>query len=231
MTDPGRGSREPAPDASAESVRSSVATDGRPPADGAASGPGEDAGSEAGNPEESGGEDGRTAGADGGAYGGAVGAFPYAFRASDSWLFRTYAAAGGLLAAAVVVVFALALVSLLGRTQGATGGTFTFSRAFFLVLLVLVLGPVVAPVLLVARRHRRTGSTAAYDRGLAAAGYAFALALYLGLVVSAPADLTDPAGGPLGPVVGLLYALPRAAGVVPPLVAAALVYAVHRALR
>jgi hypothetical protein len=165
-------------------------------------------------------------------YGGLVGAFPYAVRTSESRLFRVYAVGGGLLAGLIVVLFALALVTLLGRTAGATGGTFTFSRAFFVVVMVLVVVPLVAPVLLVARRHRRSGSTAEYDRALAGAGCLFVFALYLGLVISAPDSLTDdPGGGPLGAVVTWLYALPRTAGAVPPLVAAAGVYAVHRLVR
>lgn len=166
------------------------------------------------------------------AYGGVVGAFPYAFRTSESRLFRTYAAVGGLLAGLVVAFFVLALVTLVGRTAGATGGTFTFSRAFLLVVMVLVVVPLIAPVLLVARRHRRTASTVTYDRALAVTGYLFVGALYVGLVVSAPASLTDdPGGGPLGAVVAWLYSLPRAAGAVPPLVATVGEYAVHRWLR
>jgi len=169
---------------------------------------------------------------DGDSYGGVVGAFPYAFRTSGSRLFRSYAAVGGLLAAVVVALFVLALVTMVGRTASATGGTFTFSRAFFVVVMVLVVVPLVAPVLLVARRHRQSGSTAEYDRALAGAGCLFVFALYLGLVISAPDSLTDdPGGGPLGAVVTWLYALPRTAGAVPPLVAAAGVYAVHRLVR
>lgn len=165
------------------------------------------------------------------AYGGVVGAFPYAFRTSDSRLFRAYVAVGGLLAVLVVVLFALSLVVLVGETAGAPGGTFTFSRAFLLVVMLLVVVPLIAPVLLVARRHRRTGSTTGYDRALAATGYLFIVALYLGLVISAPESLTDdPGGGPLGAVVQWLYGLPRGAGVVPPLVAGVSVYVVHRAL-
>lgn len=166
------------------------------------------------------------------AYGGVFGAFPYAFRTSDSRLFRTYAVAGGLVAALVVVLFVFSLVVLVAETVGATGGTFTFSRAFLVVVMVLVVVPLVAPVLFVARRHRRVGSTVGYDRTLAATGYLFVLALYLGLVVSAPESLTDdPGGGPVGALVARLYALPRAGGVVPPLLAAALVYLAHRRLR
>ena len=168
--------------------------------------------------------------ADDDAYGGVVGAFPYAYRATGSRLFRTYVVAGGLVTGVVVVLFALAVVTLIGATAQATGGTFTFSRAFFVVVMLLVVAPLVAPVLAVARRHRRGGSTVRYDRALAAAGYLFVFSLYVGLVVSAPASLTEGPTGPLAPVVAWLYSLPRAAGVVPPVLAAAAVYAVHRAM-
>ncbi|PSQ42329.1 hypothetical protein BRD17_08920 [Halobacteriales archaeon SW_7_68_16] len=169
---------------------------------------------------------------DGDSYGGVVGAFPYAFRTSGSRLFRSYAAVGGLLAAVVVALFVLALVTMVGRTASATGGTFTFSRAFLLVVMVLVVVPLIAPVLLVARRHRRTASTVAYDRALAAAGYLFVVALYVGLVISAPPSLTDgPGSGPVGALVAWLYSLPQVAGAVPPLSAAAYVYLAHRRFR
>jgi len=176
--------------------------------------------------------DGAAAAGETDAYGGIFGAFPYAFRASDSRLLRTYVVVGGLIAALVVVLFVLSLVVLVAETVGATGGTFTFSRAFLVVVMVLVVVPLVAPVLFVARRHRRVGSTAGYDRTLAATGYLFVLALYLGLLVSAPESLTDdPGSGPVGALVARLYALPRAGGVVPPLLGAAVVYLAHHRLR
>jgi hypothetical protein len=88
-----------------------------------------------------------------------------------------------------------------------------------------------APVLLVARRHRRTGSSLAYDRALAAGGYLFLFSLYLALVVTAPPGLRDSPPAVLAPVVGVLYALPPAAGVVPPLVAIGVGYLLHRRYR
>ncbi|MFB6151664.1 MAG: hypothetical protein ABEJ40_07650 [Haloarculaceae archaeon] len=165
------------------------------------------------------------------AYGGILGAFPYAVRASDSWLFRGYAVAGGLLAALVVVLFALALVVLLGQTANAPGGRLTFSRAFYVFLMLLVVGPLIAPVVLVARRHRRAGSTTRYDRGLAVGGYLFVAGLYLGLVVSTPESQQRTATGVLGPALTALYDLPPAAGAVPPVVAAGLIVVLHRRLR
>jgi len=165
-------------------------------------------------------------------YGGLLGAFPYAFRRSDSRLFRLYVAAGGGLAVvlglAFFVSFALAVSGSLGL---ALGGTASFVRAFVVFVGFLVVFPLVAPVLLVARHHRRTGNDPAYDRALAAAGFGFVLSLYLAAVVSTPADQQETVMGVLAPVIRALYGLPRLAGLVPPVVAAALVYLAHRRYR
>jgi len=97
--------------------------------------------------------------------------------------------------------------------------------------------PLVAPVLLVARRHRReTSVRERYDSALAASGYVFALSVYLGVIASMPAEFQvgeelttrpDP-GGLFAPVVEALYALPPALSFLVPLAGALLVYAVHR---
>ncbi|WP_415379976.1 hypothetical protein [Halosimplex sp. TS25] len=165
------------------------------------------------------------------AYSGILTAFPYAFRASNSRVFRSYAAVSGLCTAGIVLLFAFAIVVLLGASAGAPGGSFTFSRAFFLFLMLLVVAPLVAPVLLVARRHRRTGSDARYDRALALSGYGFLAALYVMLVISVPAQQQSPPTGALGPVVALLYDLPAVAAVVPPLVVVGVMVTVHRRFR
>jgi len=174
-----------------------------------------------------------SAAGEGRSYKGIFGAFPYAFRASDSWLFRSYALVGGLAAGGVVVLFALALVVAIDATTGGGDGTFTFSRAFFVFLMLLVVAPLVAPILAVARRHRR-GSAATrdestgHDRALAASGYLFLLSLYLGLAISVPPALQEDSPGAVG---AFLYSLPRLAGVGPPLAGAALVYLVYRYYR
>jgi hypothetical protein len=166
--------------------------------------------------------------ADDDAYSGILGAFPYAYRTSESRLFRAYAAVGGLVALAVVLLFALALVVLLGGSAAATGGTFTFSRAFFIALMFLVIAPLVAPVLSVARRHRRSGSTLAYDRAVAATGFAFLASLFVMLAASVPAVQQSAPGGP---VVALLYVAPRVSGVAAPLAVSAALVVVHRRFR
>jgi hypothetical protein len=163
-----------------------------------------------------------------GSYNGLPGAFPYALRASDSWLFRGYVVLALFLSVAIALIFTFGLIQVLGNTVGARGGTFTFSRTFFLFVGVLVVAPLLAPVLLVARRHRRSASTVAYDRGLALSALVFVASLYVGLVISAPAGLRDPT---TNPIVLALYNLPRLAGLVPPLLAVGLMYVVHRVLK
>jgi hypothetical protein len=173
---------------------------------------------------------------DDGAYGGVLGAFPYAFRTSGSVLFRLYVLVGGLLAVLAVLVFGAALVVQVAGTLGGPGGTFTFARTLFVLLGLFVVAPLIAPVLLVARRHRRTGSDTRYDTLVAAAGVLFVVTLYLGLVASIPAEFTldgetqvrPPATGPLAPLVRLLYALPPVASPVVPLLGAALILLAHR---
>ncbi|MFB6135498.1 MAG: hypothetical protein ABEJ04_01940 [Halobacteriaceae archaeon] len=166
---------------------------------------------------------------DGGTYRGLLGAFRYSFGASDSWLFRAYVAVAGFAGLFVTLIFAFGVVTLLAATSSAAGGVFTLSRSFYLVVLVLVLVPLFAPVLLVARRHRRAGSTARYDRALALAGFLFLLSLYLAALVSAPPAQREAPPAAVAPVVEFLYALPPLAGLVPPVAAAALVYVAHRA--
>jgi hypothetical protein len=165
-------------------------------------------------------------------YRGVVGAFPYAARASESWLFRSYAVVSALAAAVVGFVFLAGVVRLIAATAVVPGGTLTLSRAFFVVLGLFVVAPIVAPTLLVARRHRlERGRDARYDAAVALAGYVFLASLYVGLLVASPAAFEEVPRGPAAPLVAALYSLPRAAGVVPPLAAAALVGVVHRLFR
>ena len=166
-----------------------------------------------------------------GTYRGLVGAFPYAFRASDSLIFRSYAVVGGLLALGATFLFAASVVTLLADTFRTAGGTFTFSRTFVVVVALAVVAPLVAPVLFVARAHRRGRASPIHDRAVAVGGYLFLFSLYLGLVISAPPALRDDPSGPLAPVIAALYGLPRLAGLVPPLLAAGAIYLLHRGYR
>ncbi|MFQ3319372.1 MAG: hypothetical protein ACI8UR_002219 [Natronomonas sp.] len=172
-------------------------------------------------------------------YGGLLGAFPYAFRHSDSRLFRAYTAVSGVLVAVLTLFFALALVVTVASTTGSASGTITFVRSVFILLGFLVVAPLVAPVLFVARRIRRGGSDAPYDAALGATGVVYTFTLYLGAIASMPAEFeldgqVTPRPEPTGvtaPLVEALYALPEALSWTIPLAGAALIYLVHRRLR
>ena len=171
-------------------------------------------------------------------YSGFLGAFPYAFRRSDSRLFRAYAAVGGLLAAALAVFFTFALVVTVASTATLSGGTITFVRSVFILFGFLVVAPLVAPVLFVARRHRRAGSDPGYDAGLAGAGAVYLVTLYCGAVASMPESFeidgqvtTRPEpSGLTAPVVEALYAVPEVLSWTIPLAGALLILLVHRRL-
>lgn len=164
-------------------------------------------------------------------YSGLLGAFPYAFRESDSRLFRAYAVGSGLLSGLLAVFFTLALVVVVASTAGGGDGTVTFVRSVFVVVGFVVVAPLVAPVLFVARRHRREGSDRRYDTGLAAAGIGYFVTLFLGVVASTPVEFRDDVSGPAAPFVEALYAVPESLSWTVPLAGAAIIYLVHRRLR
>ncbi|NHN63923.1 hypothetical protein G9463_11530 [Haloarcula sp. JP-Z28] len=161
-------------------------------------------------------------------YNGLPGAFPYAFRATDSLLFKAYVPVALLLSVAITLVFSFGLITQLAETGSVRGGTFTFSRSFFLFVGLLLVAPLLAPVLSVARRHRRTASSVAYDRALALSAFIFIGSIYLALLTSAPAELREPTQSA---VVGFFYSLPPIAGVVPPMLATLGIYLTHRLLK
>ncbi|ELZ96491.1 hypothetical protein C440_05068 [Haloferax mucosum ATCC BAA-1512] len=191
-------------------------------------------------------------------YGGVFGAFPYAFRHSESWLFKFYVLVGAAATGIVSLFVVFGLVVLIGATAGVPGGSLTLSRSFYVLVGLFIVAPLVAPILFVARRHRKTGSDRRYDLALALSGFVFMASVYVGLVASVPPELQTPPRpitlgpiiisgfGPLSfgplvfgpltisflvPVVGFLYDLPALYGLVPPLACAAGIYGVHRLLR
>jgi len=162
-------------------------------------------------------------------YRGVFGAIPYAIRHTESWTMRVYGVIGALAAGLIATVVTLALVVWMAETADVQGGTFLFSRSLYVVAGFAAVAPLLAPLLFVARRHRRGDSVRpGYDRKMAYGGFLFLLSLYVGLVISAPAALRDPTESA---VVSALYALPQPAGVVPPVAAAVAVFAVHYRLR
>jgi len=164
-------------------------------------------------------------------YDGLLGAFPYAFRASTSRLFKLYVLISGVATAFISLFIIVALVVLIGRTASIQGGSLTLSRAFYVVVGLLIILPAVAPTLAIARRHRR-GLTASkrLEAAVAVAGFGFLVSLYLGVVASMPATfslddetVTRPPAtgtGEFEPLVAGLYAIPIEFSWVVPLIGA-----------
>jgi hypothetical protein len=165
------------------------------------------------------------------AYRGVFGAFPYAARESDSWLFRSYALVSVVVGGGLALLFAFGLVVLVAQTAAITGGSLTLSRAFYVVVGLFIVAPVIAPTLLVARRHRRQGSTRRYDAALALAGYLLVASLYVALVITIPTGQQEAPTGAFAPAVATLYALPSVAAVAPPLVGIGTIWVAHRLAR
>ncbi|WP_458187461.1 hypothetical protein [Haladaptatus sp. NG-WS-4] len=169
--------------------------------------------------------DADTAGED---YSGLLGAFRYSFRTSESSIFRLYVVVSFLLGAVLGFVLVLALIQWFVGTLGQSA-LVTTSNAFLGVVAIFVLGPLFAPVLFVARRHRRDETTgSAYDTLLAVAGFVFVVSLYVGLVISVPPQFQSANVGAVG---SFLYSLPQSYGLVPPILAALLIFALHRLVR
>jgi hypothetical protein len=156
------------------------------------------------------------------AYSGVLGAVPYAVRRSESRLFRAYAVLGGLLAALLAVFFTLALVNAIAESVG--GGSLSGYRALVLLFGLAVGLPVVGPILLVARRHRRAAERGGrppdrgYDSLMGVLGVAALLSVYAALIISAPERFQSEVRGPLAVVATALYDAPAAASPLPPVV-------------
>lgn len=148
-----------------------------------------------------------------GDYRGLFGAFVAAVRWSDSVLFRAYAVVSVLVGGFTAILLVLGAVSWLA-TPAPIG-----QRALLGVLAILLLVPLWAPVLLVARRHRRGAGRRRADAALGLAGFGFVVGVYLALLISDPS--THQVAGPLGPVIAAIDALPRGYWVVPPVLAVA----------
>ncbi len=146
---------------------------------------------------------------------------------SESRLLRSYAVVGGVLAVLIAVVVVLALPQWVLWSLGGTA-TVTFSRAFLLVTGLAVLAPLLAPIVVAARRHDRGTATPRGDFLLAASGYLFVLSLYLSLLISAPPGNRDPPPDAIAPVVEALYGLDPVFGLVPPVAGALFVVLVAR---
>ena len=169
-------------------------------------------------------------------YRGLFGAFPYAFRHGDSRVFKLYVILGTLGTAFIGGLFVLSLVVWIGQTASAPGGSLTLSRTFIAVVGLFAAGPLLAPILLVARKHRRGFAYhPQYDTIMALLGVGFLLSIYVAAIVSIPECFEldgstvcrDPPSGLFGPVVGVLYALPQIAAIGPPVIMMAVMAGGH----
>ena len=156
-------------------------------------------------------------------YRGLPGAYASAFRRSDSYLLRAYVLASALVGAFVVVLLVLGVVSWLA-TPAPLG-----QRALLGVIGLLVVVPLSAPVLVVARRHRRGTARRHADAVLGLAGFGFVLAVYLALFISAPS--TQETAGVLAPVLEALDSLPRSYWILPPLLSVVSIWLAVRLTR
>jgi len=164
-------------------------------------------------------------------YRGLIGAVPYAFRRSSSRLFKLYVVIGTLAAVGIAVVVLSGLVVLLGETAESPGGALTLSRSLYVLIGLFLAGPLLAPTLYVARRHRRSIEVSdRYDSMLAVTGFVFLFSLYVGLVITVQPVQQEVVTGVHAPIIGFLYALPQVAGVVPPTIAGIVIYIAHKTL-
>lgn len=148
-----------------------------------------------------------------GDYRGLVGAIRSAIRRSDSLLFRTYTVASVLVGGFATVLLVLGVVSWLA-TPAPIG-----QRALLGVIALLLLVPLLAPVLVVARRHRRGVGDRRADAVVGLAGFGFVLSVYLALLISDPNP--HAVTGPLGPAIAAIDAVPRSYWILPLLLAVA----------
>lgn len=156
-------------------------------------------------------------------YRGLVGAYAFAIRRSRSWLLKAYGVASALVGVYVAILLVLAVISWAGNPV-AFG-----EKALLGVLGILVLVPLFAPVMIVARRHRLDGATRRGDAVMAAAGVAFLVSLPLALLITDP---TPPSGsGSAATVVASVNGLPAVVGLVPPVAGALLLAAARWATR
>lgn len=174
-------------------------------------------------------EDTSASTASGGGYSGVVTAFPYAFRASGSRVFKLYTGIAGLIVLFGTLLFVFAITTVLGELSGTPAGILTFQPALFILVWLFTIAPLAAPVLLAARRHRLGRGEAGFDRAIALSGFVFLVALYLAAIVTTPAaqqPSIEP--GLFAPLLRFFYGIPGIAAIVPLLIAAGLMVFVHR---
>ena len=170
-------------------------------------------------------------------YRGVFGAHRFAFQRARSRLFQTYVVIAGIAVVLIALLITMGLVLLIARTASAPGGSLTLSRSFYIVIGLLVVLPAMAPILVVARRHRRQRQIATtQERQLALVGFVYLLSIYLGIVASIPSRFRldgewvtrPPPDGVFAPVVSGLYMMPQQLAWVLPLLGATAIAVIIR---
>lgn len=148
-------------------------------------------------------------------YRGLVGAFVYAFRKTDSWVFRVYAILSAVVGLYIALLIGLAIVAWAGTTM-AFG-----DQAFLAVIGIVLLVPLFTPVLVTARRLRQGTSTEHAAVLVSLAGYGFIASIILALLITDPTRHSIP--GRMGALILVIQDIPRPFGVVPPIIAAVII--------
>lgn len=151
--------------------------------------------------------------ADDDAYGGVFGAIPYAFRRGESRVFRSYVVVGSLLSALIGLLFSFALIGVFASTTGGRGGTFTFSRSFFVFVGLFLVGPLLAPILSVARDRRRGEGSARSELVHGGVGYVFLVSLVVALFASVPPALQERPSSLIASDLVVFYWLPQVSAI------------------
>lgn len=144
-----------------------------------------------------------------------------------SRVLRTYAILAALLSLFVAVLLLLALPGWVAQTDGSTA-TLMLSPAVLLLGGIGVIAGLMLPLLRVRKRLPEAGERSQQEAIYGAVGYAFVLALYVGLLISAPAEYVEETSSIVQPAVDALNALNPVLGLVPPMAIIGLLALVDR---
>ncbi len=153
-----------------------------------------------------------------------------AINSGRSWVLRGYAALAVLLSAFVVLLVVLALPGWIARAVDTSATLMLAPGLLVLVGLALVVAWY-APVYLAVRRCPTPGTARGLERVYGLCGFGIIIGVYIGLLIAVPpAEQTTPPAA-IAPLVEVLYGMPPAAGIVPPLVAMVALIAIDRIYR
>lgn len=146
-----------------------------------------------------------------------------------SRVLRTYAIIAVIVSLFTAALLLLALPGWIAQTDG-TSATLMLAPAMLLLGGIAVIVGVMVPLLLVRSRLPEAGAAPSRERLYGSFGYVFVLAVYVGLIISAPAEYVEDTAALVQPLVDQLNALDPLVGVAPPLVVFGLLLVVDRRL-